>query len=149
MTAVSIINRSASGSAIFPNDDSTCQRRARNPSTWSVIPATAKTMAAGHEYPSSLVVISTMNTGISSSRATVSAFGNWRRTTLEGYGDGDPRHPRLRERPLPCLPAGAAGPGGRCRLLGLAGRDGRPGGVAERGGRPQHVRGRLPGAPSL
>ena len=35
--------------------DSTCQRRARKPSTWSVTPATPKTIAAGHEWPPSHV----------------------------------------------------------------------------------------------
>ncbi len=58
ITAQSIISRSASGSAIFPNADSTCQRRARKPSTWSVTPATPKTIAAGHDRPPSQVVIS-------------------------------------------------------------------------------------------
>src|SRR5947207_3255027 len=47
MTAASIISRSASGSASLPKRDSTCQRRARNPSTWSVMPATPKTTPAG------------------------------------------------------------------------------------------------------
>ena len=47
ITAASIISRSASGSAYFPNSDSTRQRRASQPSTWSVIAATAKTIAGG------------------------------------------------------------------------------------------------------
>ena len=42
MTAASIISRSASGSANLPNSDSTCQRRARQPSTWSVIAGDAE-----------------------------------------------------------------------------------------------------------
>ena len=51
ITAASIISRSASGSAILPNADSTCQRRARKPSTWSVTPATPKTIAAAQLVP--------------------------------------------------------------------------------------------------
>ena len=45
MTAASIISRSASGSATLPNADSTRQRRASQPSTWSVTPRRAKTTA--------------------------------------------------------------------------------------------------------
>ena len=47
MTAMSIISRSASGSANLPNSDSTSHRRASHPSTWSVIPAIPKTIPAG------------------------------------------------------------------------------------------------------
>ena len=50
-TAVSIINRSASGSANLPNSDSTCQRRASQPSTWSVMPATPKMIPAAQLCP--------------------------------------------------------------------------------------------------
>ena len=42
ITAASIISRSASGSAYLPNSDSTCQRRASQPSTWSVIAGDAE-----------------------------------------------------------------------------------------------------------
>ena len=42
ITAASIISRSASGSAILPKLDSTRQRRASQPSTWSVTPASAE-----------------------------------------------------------------------------------------------------------
>ena len=51
MIAASIISRSASGSAYLPNSDSTCQRRASQPSTWSVIPATAKMIPAAQLWP--------------------------------------------------------------------------------------------------
>src|SRR5438067_1852634 len=43
ITAASIIRRSASGSATLPNADSTRQRRASQPSTWSLTPAVAQT----------------------------------------------------------------------------------------------------------
>ena len=39
ITAASIIRRSASGSQMRPKSDSTCRRRARKPSIWSVTPA--------------------------------------------------------------------------------------------------------------
>src|SRR5438034_514283 len=75
-TAASIIRRSASGSAIFPNGDSTRQRRARKPSIWSVTPATPKTIAAGQLRPPSEVRRSPAKTGMRRSLKTVSAFGS-------------------------------------------------------------------------
>ena len=51
-TAVPIINLSASGSAIFPKADSTCQRRASTPSSWSVKAAAAKKIPAPQAGPS-------------------------------------------------------------------------------------------------
>src|SRR3954447_16536701 len=77
MTPESIIRRSASGSAIFPKRDSTCQRRARKPSIWSVIPATSQTIPAGHVWASPACTIRTTKRGISTSRTSVSAFGSW------------------------------------------------------------------------
>ena len=57
-TATSISSRSASGSAILPNADSTCQRRARKPSIWSVTAAAPKRIAAARLLPPSAVRIS-------------------------------------------------------------------------------------------
>src|SRR5215211_3774222 len=79
ITAASMISRSASGSAIFPKFDSTCQRRASQPSSWSVIPAAAKISAAGQLFPSSAVTSTTTKTWMATSRSTVSAFGSWAR----------------------------------------------------------------------
>src|SRR5438874_6305080 len=76
MTAASIIRRSASGSAIFPKRDSTCQRRARNPSIWSVTPATPKRIPAGQLCVSPACTIRTTKTGMSASRPSVRAFGS-------------------------------------------------------------------------
>src|SRR4051812_8660934 len=76
ITAASIISRSASGSAIFPKCDSTCQARARKPSTWSVTPATPKTMPAGQLGPPSAWTIRTTKTGMRTSLLSVSAFGS-------------------------------------------------------------------------
>src|SRR2546421_3192942 len=76
ITAASIISRSASGSATLPNCDSTRQRRARKPSTWSVIAATPKTIAAGQLWPWSEERTSPTKTGMSASRTSVSAFGS-------------------------------------------------------------------------
>ena len=71
ITAASIISRSASGSASLPNCDSTCHRRASQPSTWSVTPAAAKTIPAG-QLASAVGgdASATTKTGISSSRRT-------------------------------------------------------------------------------
>ena len=44
------MSRSASGSANFPNSDSTRQRRASQPSIWSVAPASGEE-ARGHVAP--------------------------------------------------------------------------------------------------
>src|SRR5947207_7103469 len=77
MTAASIISRSASGSATFPKRDSTCQRRARKPSTWSVIPAMPKTTPAGQLGSWPACTINTTKMGISPRRATVRAVGSW------------------------------------------------------------------------
>ena len=79
ITAVSIISRSASGSAYLPNSDSTCQRRASQPSTWSVIAATPKMIPAAQLCPPSACASRTMKTGISANRAIVSAFGSFAR----------------------------------------------------------------------
>src|SRR6266540_2139075 len=70
------MTRSASGSKIRPKSDSTRQRRARNPSIWSVMPATPNTIPAGQLWPPSAVSISATQTGMSPSRATVSTFGS-------------------------------------------------------------------------
>ena len=76
ITAASISSRSASGSAILPKRDSTCQRRARKPSTWSVAPAAPKRIAAGQLCPPPACTIRATKTGITSRRAIVSAFGS-------------------------------------------------------------------------
>src|SRR5207253_7923537 len=76
ITAASIISRSASGSAILPKRDSTCQRRARNPSIWSVTPATPKRIPAAHVGESPDWTISATKTGIRARRPTVSALGS-------------------------------------------------------------------------
>src|SRR6266545_3848512 len=70
------MSRSASGSKMRPKSDSTRQRRARNPSIWSVMPATPNTIPAGQLWPPSAVSISATKTGMSPSRATVSTFGS-------------------------------------------------------------------------
>src|SRR6266536_3480738 len=75
ITAASIISRSASGSATLPKADSTRHRRASQPSSWSVTPATPKVMAAGQLRPPPAGTRRAMKTGISASRKTVSAFG--------------------------------------------------------------------------
>src|SRR5438034_11502937 len=75
-TAASVSRRSAGGSAIVPNGDSTRQRRARKPSIWSVTPATPKTIAAGQLRPPSEVRRSPAKTGMRRSLKTVSAFGS-------------------------------------------------------------------------
>ena len=71
--AASIISRSASGSATLPNADSTCQRRASQPSTWSVSAATREDDAG---------------------RPAVAAVG----VRHEHDEDGDEREPQDRER---------------------------------------------------
>src|SRR3954469_6443325 len=76
MTAMSIISRSARGSANFPKSDSTFQRRASHPSTWSVIPATPKTIPAGQLASPAACTTRTTNTGMSARRRMVSAFGS-------------------------------------------------------------------------
>src|SRR5438477_2047665 len=70
------MSRSASGSAIFPKRDSTCQRRARKPSTWSVMPATPKRIPAGQLCASPACTMSATKTGMTARRASVSAFGS-------------------------------------------------------------------------
>src|SRR5438876_11924034 len=77
ITAASIINRSASGSAILPKADSTRQRRASQPSTWSLTPAAPKRIAAIQLWPPSAAIKTAAKTGISASRRTVSAFGTY------------------------------------------------------------------------
>ena len=74
-TAVSIISRSASGSATLPNCDSTCQRRARYPSSWSVSAARPKTIPAGQLGPLRSSSSSQTKSGIAAKRSSVSAFG--------------------------------------------------------------------------
>src|SRR5206468_5101319 len=107
--AASIIRRSASGSATLPKADSTRQRRATQPSTWSVIAATAKTIAAAQLWPPSDASSRATKTGISASRAIVSAFGIHR--MLKGYGGGgDPHVAGIRQRAQPRLPARLARP---------------------------------------
>src|SRR6476619_7844946 len=76
ITAQSIMRRSASGSKIRPKSDSTCQRRARKPSIWSVMPATPNTLPAGQRGSPPARTISTTKIGIRNSRAIVSAFGS-------------------------------------------------------------------------
>src|SRR5579872_3083063 len=76
MTAASIISRSASGSAIRPKRDSTCHRRARKPSIWSVTPAAPKRIPAGQLCASPAAIMRTTKTGMTASRASVSAFGS-------------------------------------------------------------------------
>src|SRR5690348_9543378 len=76
MTAASIMRRSANGSATLPKRDSTCQRRARNPSIWSVTPATPKRIPAGQLCVSPARTIRTTKTGMSASRPSVRAFGS-------------------------------------------------------------------------
>ena len=77
-TQTSIISRSASGSATLPNADSTRQRRASQPSSWSVIAASPKTIPAGQLGPSARRTSSTTKTGIAANRRIVSTFGSWR-----------------------------------------------------------------------
>src|SRR5712692_1416237 len=77
MTPESIISRSATGSAIFPKRDSTCQRRARKPSIWSVTPAMSQTIPAGHVCASPACTMKTTKSGIRARRPSVSAFGSW------------------------------------------------------------------------
>src|SRR5919109_2103968 len=152
MTAASIIRRSASGSAMVPNRDSTFQRRASQPSIWSVTPAAPKTIAAGQLCPPSEARTSPANAGIMARRAIVSAFGTlpkaslampferpWRLRrrgrlvttpvgTLKGYGGlGLAHFAGLRQRAQPCVPAGLARPHGGRGLLGLARVDAGPG----------------------
>src|ERR1700757_142647 len=76
MTAASIMTLSARGSAIFPKRDSTCQRRARKPSIWSVTPAAPKRIPAGQLCASPACTMSATKTGMTASRASVSAFGS-------------------------------------------------------------------------
>src|SRR5207302_1864307 len=76
MTPESIIRRSASGSAILPKRDSTCHRRARKPSIWSVIPAASQMRPAGHVCASPAFTMNATNNGISARRPRVSAFGS-------------------------------------------------------------------------
>jgi hypothetical protein len=76
ITAASIISRSASGSAYLPNSDSTCQRRASQPSIWSVTPATPKTIPAAQSWPPSARASRTTKIGINRNRAIVSALGS-------------------------------------------------------------------------
>ncbi len=76
ITAASIIRRSASGSATLPNADSTCQRRASQPSIWSVSAAATKTMPAAQLCPPVASAMMITKTGTSASRRIVSAFGN-------------------------------------------------------------------------
>src|SRR5437773_7241605 len=128
ITAASISRRSASGSAILPKADSTCQLRASQPSIWSVIAAAPNRIAAGQLWPSSVASRSPTKTGMTARRAIVSAFGIWakgagtaRVAMLTGYGGGRDAQPAgVRERPQPRVPAGLAGPNGRWRLLGVA-----------------------------
>src|SRR5687767_12426532 len=75
IAAASSISLSASGSASLPNRDSTCQRRARKPSTWSVTPATRKIQPAAQLEPSSAFRKTRTKTGTSASLRIVSAFG--------------------------------------------------------------------------
>src|SRR3954468_7474309 len=153
ITAASIISRSASGSAILPKLDSTRQRRASQPSIWSVTAATPKTIAAGQLWPPSALSSRTTKTGISASRTIVSALGicatgagTARVATVEGYGGGgNPLVAGLRQCPFPRLPARAARAHRGRRLLGLARRDARAGGLAVGRAPPQRVRPRLPG----
>src|SRR5436190_17180712 len=126
ITAASIIRRSARGSAILPNSDSTCQRRATQPSIWSVTAAPPKTIAAAQLCPPSELRISAMKTGIIASRAIVKALGIHR--MLKGYGgDGDPLVAGVRQRAQPRLPARLAGAHRGRGLLGLARVDAGPG----------------------
>src|SRR5687768_5624098 len=76
IAAASSISRSANGSASFPNRDSTCQRRARKPSSWSVRPATRKIQPAAQLEPSSAWTNTIAKSGIRASRRIVSAFGS-------------------------------------------------------------------------
>src|SRR5438045_1560044 len=76
MTPESIIRRSATGSAILPKRDSTCHRRARKPSIWSVIPAASQMSPAGHVCASPACTMKTTKNGISARRPSVSAFGS-------------------------------------------------------------------------
>src|SRR4051794_26216335 len=143
ITAASIIRRSASGSAIFPKSDSTCQRRASQPSTWSVIAATPKTIAAAQLCPPSEASTSAMKTGIIASRAIVRALGIHR--MLKGYGGGgDPLVAGVRQRAQPRLPARLAGPHRGRGLLGLARLDAGPRPGPDPGTRPERLRPGLP-----
>jgi hypothetical protein len=60
----------------LPKVDSTRQRRARKPSIWSVIAAAPKTIAAAQLLPPSLVRSSAAKIGMTTIRASVSAFGS-------------------------------------------------------------------------
>src|SRR5439155_10485965 len=144
ITAASIIRRSASGSATLPNCDSPLQRRASQPSTWSVIAATPKTLAAAQLWPPSEASSSAMKTGIIASRAIVRALGIDR--MLKGYGGGgDPQPAGVRQRAQPRLPARLARPHGGRGLLGLARvHAGRGPGTVPRTG-PHGLRARVPG----
>src|SRR5258705_7240817 len=117
MTAASIMRRSASGSAIFPNWDSTCQRRARKPSIWSVAPATAKTTPAGQVCASPAFTMNATKTGISASRAIVNAFGS----CVSGAGTARVAIP---SKSTVALPDGvkAGGPVRRPQEVGVLGR---------------------------
>src|SRR5439155_10303698 len=150
-TAASIISRSASGSAILPNSDSTPQRRASQPSIWSVTPATPKTIAPAQLWPPSLTSTSATKTGIRISRPIVSRFGiaasgagTARAAMLKGYGGGRAAHASgVRERPQPRVPAGPAGSNRGWRLLGLAGVHAGRGLTPGTGTGPEELRRRL------
>ena len=156
ITAASIISRSASGSKIRPNSDSTCQRRARKPSIWSVIPAMPKTIPAAQLWPPSALSISATKTGIRASRDDRQRI----RKLLQRRGNGTGRHrcgkdtpvaersqpAGIRQRPLPRLPARSARPRRGRRLLGLAGADAGRGRAPDARARPPGVRRGLPGA---
>src|SRR3954447_11332778 len=151
-TAASIISRSASGSAILPKLDSTRQRRASQPSIWSVTAATPKTIAAGQLCPPSALSSRTTKTGISASRTIVSALGicatgagTARVATVEGYGDGgNTLVAGLRQCPFARLPARPARANRGRRLLGLARRDARARGLALGRAGAQRLRPGLP-----
>src|SRR5436190_18085197 len=144
ITAASIIRRSARGSAILPNSDSTCQRRATQPSIWSVTAAPPKTIAAAQLCPPSELRISAMKTGIIASRAIVKALGIHR--MLKGYGGGgDPLVAGVRQRAQPRLPARLAGAHRGRGLLGLARVDAGPGPRTVPRAGPDRLRPGLPG----
>ena len=153
--AASIISRSASGSAYFPNSDSTCQRRASQPSTWSVIAGDARRRSrrpSCARRPRSREQ-RRRRPGSARSRAIVSAFGSFAssgsgaRRLPRSPKDSPPRSPRKRQNPAvterlasrasstptPTPSSAAARTRRGRRLLGVARGDARRGRAADAG----------------
>src|SRR5206468_744379 len=122
-------------------------------STWSVMPAAPRTIAAGQLCPPSEASTSATKTGIRTRRPRVSAFGicatgagTVRAAMLKGYGGlGDPYSPGLRQRAQSCVSARLARPHRGRGLLGLARVDAGPRRGTVPGTGPFRVRPGLPG----